>query len=264
MAQVAGIAATLGSDQMKGEAVLGLPDGVHVLLFDLDGVLTRTASVHTRAWKETFDEFLRELAGRAREPFVPFDPVSDYATHVDGKRRLDGVRDFLGSRDITLPLGTPGDGSERETLHGVGNRKNERVLQLIARDGVEVYPGSARYLEQARALGLACAVVSSSANAALVLEVTGLEEQIDLLVDGSVAHALGLPGKPAPDTFLEAAHRLGVAPAEAAVFEDALVGVAAGRAGSFGHVVGVDRLGQAEALLERGADVVVTDLEELL
>ena len=244
--------------------MLGLPDGVRVLLFDLDGVLTRTATLHTRAWKETFDEFLRDHAARMNEPYVPFDPVADYATYVDGKRRIDGVRDFLGSRDITLPAGSPSDGPERETLNGVGNRKNERVLQLMRDEGVEVYPGSRRYLEAARAQGLPCAVVSSSANAALVLDVTGLESQIDVLVDGSLAHALGLPGKPAPDTFLEAARRLDVTPAEAAVFEDAIAGVAAGRAGRFGYVVGVDRLGQADDLRASGADVVVEDLEELL
>lgn len=244
--------------------MLGLPDGVRVLLFDLDGVLTETAGLHTRAWKETFDEVLREHSERTGEPYVPFDPVADYAAHVDGKRRLDGVRDFLGSRDITLPHGSHTDSPERETLNGIGNRKNERVLTLMTDEGVEVFPGSLRYLEAARAHELPCAVVSSSANAALVLEVTGLEPRVDVLVDGSVAHALGLPGKPAPDTFLEATRRLGVSPREAAVFEDAIAGVAAGRAGGFGYVVGVDRLGQADALRENGADVVVADLEELL
>ncbi len=244
--------------------MLGLPDGVRVLLFDLDGVLTQTSALHTKAWTETFDAFLSAHAERMGEPFVPFDPVADYAAYVDGKRRVDGVRDFLGSRDITLPLGTPADRPERETLSGIGNRKNERVLQLIASEGVEVYPGSRRYLEAARAAGLPCAVVSSSANAPLVLDVTGLEAEIDVLVDGSVAHALDLRGKPAPDTFLEATRRLGVTPREAAVFEDALAGVAAGREGRFGYVVGVDRLGQADALREQGADVVVSDLGELL
>lgn len=244
--------------------MLGLPDSVRVLLFDLDGVLTRTASVHARAWTETFDEFLRDHAERMNEPFVPFDPVADYAAYVDGRRRVDGVRDFLGSRDISLPLGTPTDSPERGTLNGVGNRKNERILQLLSTEGVDVYPGSLRYLQAAEEQGLRCAVVSSSANAALVLDVTGLESRIEVLVDGSLAHALGLPGKPAPDTFLEAARRLGVPPGEAAVFEDALVGVAAGRAGHFGYVVGVDRLGQADALRAQGADVVVSDLDELL
>ncbi|WP_324649285.1 beta-phosphoglucomutase family hydrolase [Georgenia sp. H159] len=244
--------------------MLGLPDGVRVLLFDLDGVLTETASLHTRAWKETFDAFLRGHSERTGEPYVPFDPVADYAAYVDGKRRIDGVRDFLGSRDITLPYGSHTDSPERETLNGIGNRKNERVLTLMTDEGVAVFPGSLRYLEAARAQGLPCAVVSSSANAALVLDVTGLESQVDVLVDGSLAHALDLPGKPAPDTFLEATRRLGVSPREAAVFEDALAGVAAGRAGGFGHVVGVDRLGQADALREHGADVVVADLEDLL
>ena len=254
----------LGPETTNGDDVLGLPDTVRVLLFDLDGVLTETAELHVRAWKETFDAFLRDHAERVHEEYVPFDPVTDYARYVDGKRRVDGVRDFLGSRDITLPTGTPTDGPERETLNGIGNRKNERVLQLMRDQGVKVFPGSRRYLEEARARSLPCAVVSSSANAALVLDVTGLESQIDVLVDGSLAHALGLPGKPAPDTYLEAARRMGVPPAEAAVFEDALAGVAAGHAGHFGYVVGVDRLGQGQALREQGADVVVTDLEELL
>lgn len=249
---------------MKGDAVLGLPDTIRVCLFDLDGVLTQTATIHARAWARTFDDFLRDHSERTGEPFVAFDPVSDYARYVDGKRRADGVRDFLSSRDITLPTGTPGDSPERETINGIGNRKNEQVLHLISAEGVEVFEGSQRYLDAALAKGLRCAVVSSSANAALVLEVTGLEPQIEMLVDGSLAHALGLPGKPAPDTFLEAARRLGVTPQESAVFEDALSGVAAGRAGGFGYVIGVDRLGQREALLRHGADVVVEDLAELL
>ncbi|MEE6271833.1 HAD family hydrolase [Georgenia wangjunii] len=244
--------------------MLGLPDGVRACLFDLDGVLTRTAAVHGAAWTQTFDAVLAERAAVAGEPFVPFDPVADYATHVDGKRRPDGVRDFLASRGIVLPEGAPDDPPDALTVNGVGNRKNELLLALIAAEGVEVFEGSRRYLEAAREAGLRRAVVSSSANAEAVLEVTGLAGLIEVRVDGVVARERSLPGKPAPDTFLDAARQLGVEPADAAVFEDALAGVEAGRAGGFGYVVGVDRLGQAGALRTRGADVVVTDLEDLL
>ncbi|WP_127129957.1 beta-phosphoglucomutase family hydrolase [Georgenia sp. SYP-B2076] len=244
--------------------MLGLPDGVRACLFDLDGVLTRTAEVHRAAWSHAFDGYLRERARRTGSTFVPFDPRADYATYVDGKRRVDGVRDFLGSRGIVLPEGTPEDGPATETVYGLGNGKNELLLRLIEDDGVEVYEGSRRYVEAARAAGLARAVVSSSANTRLVLGVTGIAPLFDGVVDAVVARQRGLTGKPAPDTFLEAARRLGVEPADAAVFEDALAGVQAGRAGGFGYVVGVDRLGQADALRASGADVVVRDLEELL
>ncbi|MEE6281793.1 HAD family hydrolase [Georgenia sp. MJ170] len=244
--------------------MLGLPDGIRACLFDLDGVLTQTAAIHTRAWAQTFDEYLRRHAALTGQPFQPFDVAADYATYVDGKPRMDGVRDFLASRGITLPAGNRDDDGDQETVAGVGNRKNELLLRLIAEEGVDVFEGSARYLHAAREAGLACAVVSSSANAALVLEVTGLDDDITVLVDGSLAHALGMPGKPAPDTFLEGARRLGVVPSEAVVFEDALAGVAAGRAGNFGYVVGVDRLDQADALSAAGADIVVADLGELL
>jgi beta-phosphoglucomutase family hydrolase len=244
--------------------VLGLPDGITACLFDLDGVLTDTARVHNGAWKETFDGFLRERAEASGEPFVPFDPGPDYDTYVDGKKREDGVRSFLASRGIELPEGDYDDAPGSPTVHGVGNRKNELLLALIARDGVEVYEGSRRYLEAAREAGLRRAVVSSSANTAQVLEVTGLAPLIELRVDGVTARERGLPGKPAPDTFLAAAADLGVEPSQAVVFEDALAGAEAGRAGDFGHVVGVDRVGQADELLARGADVVVQDLAELL
>ncbi|WP_127573587.1 HAD family hydrolase [Georgenia faecalis] len=243
--------------------MLGLPDGVRACLFDLDGVLTQTAGLHTLAWTRTFDDVLRQHAQRTGTPYVPFDPVADYATYVDGKRRADGVRDFLASRGIRLPLGTPADAPTFATVNGVGNRKNALLLQLITDRGVEVFEGSRRYVEAARDAGLRRAVVSSSANTALVLRVTGLDALMEVRVDGTVARELGLPGKPAPDTFLEAARQLGVPPREAAVFEDALAGVEAGRAGQFGYVVGVDRLGQREALAEHGADVVVEDLAEL-
>ena len=241
--------------------MLGLPDSVTACLFDLDGVLTDTAAVHNRAWKATFDEFLRARDG---EGFTPFDPEADYNAYVDGKRREDGVRSFLASRGIELPEGTPDDEPGADTVHGVGNRKNELLLATIERDGVEVYEGSRRYLQAARDAGLRRAVVSSSANTAQVLEVTGLAEHVELRVDGVTAREEDLPGKPAPDTFLRAAELLGVEPAGCAVFEDALAGVEAGRAGGFGCVVGVDRVGQADALRARGADPVVRDLAELL
>lgn len=244
--------------------MLGLPDGVTACLFDLDGVLTDTASVHGAAWTETFDEFLRAHAARTGTPFVPFDPRGDYDTYVDGKRREDGVRDFLASRGIVLPLGTPDDPPDAQTVHGVGNRKNALLHRRIRTDGVEVYEGSRRYLQAAVDAGLRRAVVSSSANTREVLEVTGLAAYVEVRVDGVVARERALPGKPAPDTFLLAASMLGVEPARAAVFEDALAGVAAGRAGGFGLVVGVDRVGQAEELGKRGADMVVQDLAELM
>jgi beta-phosphoglucomutase family hydrolase len=244
--------------------VLGLPDNVTVCLFDLDGVLTDTARVHNAAWTETFDDFLRQRAEETGEPFVPFDPEADYQAHVDGKKREDGVRDFLASRGIRLPEGTREDPPGAPTVHGVGNRKNELLLAVIERDGVDVYEGSRRYLEAAKAAGLRRAVVSSSANTQQVLQVTGLADLVDHRVDGVTARERHLAGKPAPDTFLAAAADLGAEPAHAAVFEDALAGVQAGRAGRFGCVIGVDRVGQADGLREQGADIVVQDLEELL
>lgn len=247
-----------------GGPVLGLPDGVRACLFDLDGVLTDTAAVHTAAWKETFDGFLREHAQRTGVPFVPFDPHADYNTYVDGKRREDGVRDFLASRGIVLDEGAPDDPPDALTVRGVGNRKNVLLLAHIETDGVVVYESSRRYLEAARDAGLRRAVVSSSANTAQVLQVSGLAPLVEVRVDGVTAAERELPGKPAPDTYLAAAADLGVEPGEAVVFEDALSGVQAGRAGGFALVVGVDRVGQAAALLENGADVVVSDLQELL
>lgn len=245
-------------------ANLGLPETIAGCLFDLDGVLTHTASTHAAAWKQAFDEFLRARAERTGEAFVAFDLDRDYLHHVDGKPRADGVRSFLTSRGITLPEGTPQDPPGDDTVNAVGNRKNVLLLEQIRDHGVDVFPGSRRYLEVVRSAGLAVAVVSSSANTAEVLEVTGLGRFVDVRVDGVVAAAEGLPGKPAPDTFLTAAERLGVEPDAAAVFEDALAGVAAGRAGRFGFVVGVDRGGHAEALAAAGADLVVSDLDELL
>jgi beta-phosphoglucomutase family hydrolase len=244
--------------------VLGLPDKIAACLFDMDGVVTRTAVVHDAAWKQMFDDFLRKRAERTGEKFVPFDPVHDYDEYVDGKPRLEGTRAFLQSRSISLPEGSPDDPAGAETIWGLSNRKNELVLEVLARDGVEVYDGSFRYITAARAAGLRTAIVSSSANTAQVLDTAGISHLFDVRVDALVAKAKGLRGKPAPDTFLEAARELGVEPAQATVFEDALAGVAAGRAGGFGYVVGVDRVGQAAALRQHGADVVVSDLADLL
>lgn len=241
--------------------MLGLPEGTRACLFDLDGVLTDTASVHAAAWKQMFDEYLRSRDG---DGYTPFDVDADYGPYVDGKPRLEGTRSFLASRGIELPEGSPDDSADTDTLWGLSTRKNDLVQERIRTDGVEVYPGSRRYLEAVRNAGLTTAVVSSSANAEQILRVTGLETFIDHRVDGVTARERGLPGKPAPDTFLAAAADLGVDRSAAVVFEDALAGVQAGHAGDFGAVVGVDRLDQADALREHGADVVVTDLADLL
>src|SRR5215204_4260507 len=251
-------------DQTDGLVVIGLPDSVRACLFDLDGVLTRTATVHAAAWKETFDEYLRKRAARTGEEFVPFDPIADYDGYVDGKPRYEGVRSFLAARGIELAEGDPGDPPNVETVRGLGDRKNEIVLRMIRERGVEVYEGSVRYLEAARDAGLRRAVVSSSANTRDVLVAAGIEGCFEACIDGVVAEREGLKGKPAPDTFLAGARALDVAPTQAAVFEDALAGVTAGRAGGFACVVGVDRVGQAEALREHGASIVVSDLSELL
>jgi beta-phosphoglucomutase family hydrolase len=244
--------------------MLGLPDEVTACLFDLDGVLTQTAKVHAAAWKEMFDSYLRERAARAGEEFVPFDPVADYDEYVDGKPRYDGVRSFLASRGIELPQGSPDDPPGAETIDGLGNRKNEIVLEMIRRDGVEPYEGSVSYVKAAQAAGLRRAVVSSSTNCRDVLVAAGIDDLFEERIDGVVAEREHLSGKPAPDTFLAGARALGVTSGQAAVFEDALAGVEAGRAGDFRFVVGVDRVGQADALRAHGADVVVRDLAELL
>jgi beta-phosphoglucomutase family hydrolase len=244
--------------------VLRLPEAISACLFDLDGVLTQTAKVHAAAWKEMFDTFLWERSRQTGEPFQPFEIATDYAEHVDGKLREDGVRSFLASRGITLPEGAPDDPSTALTVHGLGTHKNDLVLDLIERDGVEVYEGSVRFVEAARDAGLRRAVVSASKNTRQVLAATGIEHLFEVRVDGVVAADKHLRGKPAPDTFLAAAAALGVDPADCAVFEDAVAGVQAGRAGAFGWVVGVDRVGKAEALLSHGADAVVRDLGELL
>lgn len=244
--------------------MLGLPEGVKACLFDLDGVLTKTAKVHAAAWKQMFDDFLRARAEQRGEPFVPFDEVKDYERYVDGKPRYDGVASFLAARGIELDEGTPQDPPGAETIHGLGTRKNEIVLRMIEREGVETYEGSVDYVRAARQANMAAAVVSSSSNAHQVLAAAGIEKLFDAVIDGRLADREHLHGKPAPDTYLAGARAVGSRPAEAAVFEDAIAGVEAGRAGNFGCVVGVDRLGQADALRAHGADVVVADLGDLL
>ncbi|GAA1212270.1 beta-phosphoglucomutase family hydrolase [Prauserella alba] len=237
--------------------MIGLPATISACLFDLDGVLTSTASLHRAAWKRTFDEL---LARHGQTPFTD----EDYATYVDGRPRLDGVRAFLASRGLDPPEGGTDDPPDAETVHGIGTRKNDLVLRLIDETGVTPFPGSVRYLKAVQEAGLAIGVVTSSANAAHVLGAAGLDGFVQARVDGVTISGEGLRGKPAPDSFLACARLLGAAPDAAAVFEDALAGVEAGRAGGFGHVVGVDRAGQPAALREHGADVVVADLADLL
>lgn len=241
-----------------------LPEEIAACLFDLDGVLTQTAKVHAAAWKEMFDAFLRERAESAGEPFQAFEIGTDYVRYVDGKLREDGVRSFLESRGIELPEGNADDPPTADTVHGLATRKNDRVQELIRERGVDVYEGSVRFVRVAREAGLRTAVVSASKNTPEVLEVAHLTDLFEVRVDGNVAAERHLRGKPAPDTFLAAAKAFDLPPARCAVFEDAVAGVAAGRAGEFGLVVGVDRVGQAEALREHGADLVVGDLSELL
>ena len=244
--------------------MFGLPDGVTACLFDMDGVVTQTAVVHAAAWKEMFDEFLRKYADSTGTEFVPFDPHADYDAYVDGKPRLDGTRAFLESRGIHIPEGTPDDPPGTPTLYGLSNRKNDLVLAKIAAGGVQVYDGSIAYIKAVRAGRIATAIVSASANTQQVLKSAGIEGLFDVRIDGVVAKERALRGKPAPDTFLAAAEALGVPAAHAVAFEDAQAGVAAGHAGHFALVVGVDRVGQAAELREHGADVVVKDLSELL
>lgn len=244
--------------------MLGLPEAVHACLFDLDGVLTDTASVHTKAWKVMFDSFLKQHAEDNGQKFVPFDADQDYLKYVDGKKREDGVRSFLSSRDIELPEGDPDDTGDKDTIYGLGTRKNDAFQKTLHADGVKVFEGSRRYLEKVAAAGLATAVVSASANAREVLKIAGLEKYIQQRVDGVTLSEEHIAGKPAPDSYLRAAQLLNVEPSAAAVFEDALSGVQAGRAGKFGCVVGVDRVGQADELRRHGADLVVTDLGDLI
>jgi beta-phosphoglucomutase family hydrolase len=237
----------------------GLPEEIEACLFDLDGVITKTAVVHAAAWKEMFDQFLR---GRDGDGFRPFSE-KDYDEYVDGRPRADGVRAFLASRGLELPDGDPADSPDEATVHGLGNRKNNLLLAKIREDGVEAYDGTLRYVRAVRAGGLKTAVVSSSANCRDILRSIDAESLFDVRIDGVVAVERGLPGKPRPDTFLAAAEDLGVAASASAVFEDALAGMDAGRSGHFGYVVGVDRVGQADALRAHGADIVVKDLKDL-
>jgi HAD superfamily hydrolase (TIGR01509 family) len=243
---------------------LGLPPEIRACLFDLDGVLTQTAVAHIDAWKETFDEFLRDRAALSGTPFVPFERERDYRTYVDGRARADGVRSFLASRGIELPEGEPDDAPTLDSVHGLGNRKNERLLARLEREGVGAYAGSVEYVRAARRRGLRTAVVSASANCREVLAAAGIADLFEARIDGLVSERCGLRGKPAADTYLAAARVLEIAPSEAAVFDDALAGVAAGRAGRFRFVVGVNRSDQADTLRKEGADVVVSDLRDLL
>jgi beta-phosphoglucomutase family hydrolase len=244
--------------------MLGLPDSARACLFDMDGVLTNTAVVHAQAWREMFDAYLEDRSQRTGEAFQPFDAGEDYARYVDGKPRDAGVTSFLEARGISLPTGEPDDPPTAETVAGLGNRKNDIVLRRIAQDGVEAYEGSVRYVRAAVCAGLRRAVVSSSTNTHDVLAAAGIASLFEEVIDGRVAERERLRGKPDPDTFLAGARALGVEAAAAVVFEDALAGVAAGRAGRFGCVVGVDRTGEAAALREHGADIVVSDLADLL
>lgn len=233
------------------------------VIFDMDGVVTRTAQVHAAAWKALFDEYLERRARERGERFVAFDARDDYLAYVDGRPRYEGVRNFLVSRGIELPWGDPGDGPDAETVCGLGNRKDALIEEHLARDGVAVYESSTALVRALRAAGVRTAIATSSKHGREVLAVAGVTELFDACVDGNDLEALGLQGKPEPDLFLEAARRLEVQPAEAMVVEDAVSGVEAGRRGGFGLVVGVDRQGNAQALAAAGADVVVADLGEL-
>src|ERR1700682_6315543 len=232
---------------------LGLPPTIETCLFDLDGVLTKTAVVHAAAWKAMFDAYLKQRAESTEDAYQPFDEIADYDEYVDGKPREEGVSSFLASRHLTLPEGGEDDPPEAATIHGLGNRKDQLFLHLIRTNGVEAYEGSIRYLHAARDAQLKLAVVTSSKNCTEVLRAARLEGMFDAQVDGNVAHEKRLAGKPAPDTYLAAARMLNTTPPQAAVYEDALAGVEAGRAGGFGLVVGGDRAGQAGALRARGA-----------
>jgi beta-phosphoglucomutase family hydrolase len=233
------------------------------VVFDMDGVVTQTATVHAAAWKALFDAFLEERAQRSGEPFRPFDVESDYLPYVDGKARYDGVRDFLASRGVELPWGDPADPPDAETVCGLGNRKNDYFLRAVAQQGVRPFPTTVALIHQLHKAGVRTAIISASKNTSAILDAAGVRDLFAAQVDGTVAEQLGLPGKPDPAVFVEAARRLGIAPPRAVVVEDAEAGVEAGHRGGFGLVVGVDRAGHAAALREHGADVVVKDLGEV-
>lgn len=243
---------------------LKLPVSIRACLFDMDGVLTQTATVHAAAWKEMFDDYLRAHAGKHDEEFVPFDISTDYVKYVDGKLRQDGVRSFLESRGISLPEGEADDDASQDTIYGLGTRKNNRVVELIRTEGVDVYPDAVAFLKAVRDAGLKTAVVSASRNTPDVLRVTGLQDEFEFVMHGGIAGEQGLAGKPAPDTFLAAAEALGEEPSACVVLEDAIVGVQAGVAGNFGYVIGVDRVDHGDELRANGADIVVGNLEELV
>lgn len=234
------------------------------ILSDLDGVITKTARLHAAAWKRLFDDYLERVTAKTGRTFQPFDLEEDYRVHLDGKPRQDGVRDFLKSRGMSLPLGSPGDHADRETFYGLGNQKDRYFDSALEKTGVDVYPGTVEFLRLAKRSGLKMAVVSSSHHCAEILDAVGLTALFDVRVDGHEIDRLQLPGKPAPDGFLEAARRLVVPPRRAIVIEDALAGVEAGHAGAFGLVIGVNRRNQADALRDKGAHIVVEDLAELL
>jgi beta-phosphoglucomutase family hydrolase len=238
-------------------------DQYDAVLLDLDGVITDTAGIHAACWKQMFDEYLQKRATQRGEAHRPFDPATDYRLHVDGKPRFDGVRDFLTSRGIQLPEGTPNDPPQAETVGGLGNRKNDLVNKIIEDAGVEPYAGSVKLIRQLRHHGFKIAVVTSSQNCAAVLKAAKLDALFDTRVDGNTILAEHLAGKPSPDTFLMAAKLLGVEPSRSVVIEDALSGVEAGSAGGFGLVIGVARKGNAEELRRHGAHLVVNDLGEL-
>ena len=234
------------------------------VLLDLDGVITDTAGMHAACWKQMFDAYLQQRAAERGEPFRPFEIATDYRLYVDGKPRFDGVRDFLTSRGIQLPEGSPDDSPQAATVSGLGNRKNDLVNNVIAEVGVEPYAGSVKFIHQLRQQGFKIAVVTSSQNCEAVLKAVKLDAFFEVRVDGNMIRAQQLAGKPAPDTFLTAAQRLGVTPARAVVVEDAISGVQAGRSGNFGLVIGVARKGNAEELRHHGAHLVVNDLGELV
>ena len=238
-------------------------ENLDAVIFDTDGVITQTAGTHAKAWKRMFDAFLRDRSRREGVPFLPFDPDTDYRLYLDGKQRYDGVQSFLGSRGISLPFGGMDDPPDRNTVCGLGNRKNDYFLDELSNHGVKAYETSLEFIRVLRARGVRTAIISASRNCAQVLEAAGVGNIFDAKVDGIDAEKLGLAGKPDPAIFIEAARRLGVQPSHAAVIEDAIAGVEAGRRGGFGLVVGVDRTGHGDQLGEKGADLVVQDLAEI-
>jgi beta-phosphoglucomutase family hydrolase len=256
----------MGDDGSDVSAGLGLAAGTCGCLFDLDGVLTATAKIHAEAWKKTFDTFLHAYDKRTGREDPPFDQGADYENYVDGRTREDGIRSFLASRGIDIPEGGPDDAPGTESVHGIAEAKQWAFMSLLEQRGPQVYEGSVGYVRAARAAGLGCAVVTSSTNCKDILRIAGITDLFDATVDGHDVAAEHLRGKPAPDSYLAGAKALGIDPAHAAVFEDALSGVEAGRAGAFGTVVGVDRVGGEHAahLKAHGATVVVKDLSELL